>query len=539
MPKLRPVRDPSQSRTRTRQTAPVRRLLLAAIAAVGMVVAAVVALAPSASAATLLSDNFEDGNADGWSKSGGTWAVVADGSQAYRQSNVGSELARAFGGSTSWTNYTVQARVKPLAFDGSGRFVGISARTSGATKFYRLALLNSNRAELQAVNGSSVTVIGGVSRTVSTGTWYTLRIEVSGTTIRGFVDNAQVASGTNTMEDNGRIALQTFHATASFDDVLVSDTAGPGPTSTSTSTSTSQPPTTTTRPPTGNPQPPGGLVGWGTQGGGTTGGGNASPTTVTSASALTSALSASGTAVIRVSGTISCSGMLRVASNKSILGNSGATIAGCGFNISEASNVIVRNLSFRDWNDDAINVQYSTRVWIDHNSFTNGNDGAVDIKRSSDFVTVSWNRVFGHDKSMLLGHDDGNASEDRGHLRVTYHHNWFDGSNQRHPRVRFGSPVHVYNNYYNNVGGYGVASTMEGCVIVEGNYFENTEDPYHRGEGDSPPSNLVARNNTFVNSGTGDAGGSCPNVPYSFSLESSGNVKASVTAGAGAGRISV
>jgi pectate lyase len=318
-------------------------------------------------------------------------------------------------------------------------------------------------------------------------------------------------------------------------------TSRPPTTTSRPPTTTSRPPTTTSRPPTttSNPQPPGGLVGWGTQGGGTTGGGNASPTTVTSASALTSALSASGTAVIRVSGTISCSGMLRVASNKSILGNSGATIAGCGLNISEASNVIVRNITFRDWNDDAINVQYSTRVWIDHNSFTNGNDGAVDIKRSSDYITVSWNRVFGHDKSMLLGHSDDNASEDRGRLRVTYHHNWFDGSNQRHPRVRFGSPVHVYNNYYNNVGGYGVASTLEGCVIVEGNYFENTDDPYHRGEGDSPPSNLVARNNTFVNSGTGDAGGSCPSVPYSFSLEASGNVRASVMASAGAGRISV
>jgi pectate lyase len=189
-------------------------------------------------------------------------------------------------------------------------------------------------------------------------------------------------------------------------------------------------------------------VGWATQGGGTTGGGSAGATTVSSASALTSALSASGARVIRVAGTISCSGMLRVASDKTIVGNAGATIAGCGLNISGASNAIVRNLTFRGWDDDAVNVQESTRVWIDHNSFTDGYDGAVDIKRASDFVTVSWNRVFDHDKSMLLGHSDDNASQDVGHLRVTYHHNWFDGSGTRHPRVRFGNPVHVYNNFY-------------------------------------------------------------------------------------------
>ncbi|GLI00495.1 pectate lyase family protein [Phytohabitans aurantiacus] len=306
------------------------------------------------------------------------------------------------------------------------------------------------------------------------------------------------------------------------------------PTTPGTNPTTPVPPTT---PPGGNT---GGLVGWATQGGGTTGGGGAAATTVTSSSALTSAISGTNAAVVRVSGTISCSGMLRVGSNKTILGNSGATIAGCGLNVSEASNVIIRNLTFRDWNDDAINVQYSTRVWIDHNTLTNGYDGAIDIKRASDYVTVSWNRIHGHDKSMLLGHSDDNAGEDVGRLRVSYHHNWFDGTNQRHPRVRFGNPVHVYNNYYANIGSYGVASTMNACVLVEGNYFENVDDPFHRGEGSSADGSLVARSNHFVNSGSGETGGSsCAGIPYSYSLETASGVKAFVMNGAGVGRISV
>ncbi|WP_443673280.1 pectate lyase family protein [Micromonospora ureilytica] len=311
---------------------------------------------------------------------------------------------------------------------------------------------------------------------------------------------------------------------------------------TGSTTPTTPPPTTP--PPSSTPPPstqqPSTLVGWATQNGGTTGGGNAAITTVTTASALTSALNATGAAVIRVSGTITCSGMLRVRSNKTILGNYGATIAGCGFNVSGDRNVIIRNLTFRSWNDDAINVQESaTNIWIDHNSFSNGYDGAVDIKRGSDFVTVSWNRVFSHDKTMLLGHSDDNASQDVGHLRVSYHHNWFDGSNQRNPRVRFGNPVHVYNNYYRANGGYGVASTENAGVLVEGNYFENVDDPYHRGEGDSGPGSLVARNNHFVNSPTGQAGGSVASIPYSYQLDTASNVKSIVTAGAGAGRITV
>ncbi|MFJ6672786.1 polysaccharide lyase family 1 protein [Actinosynnema sp. NPDC091369] len=280
------------------------------------------------------------------------------------------------------------------------------------------------------------------------------------------------------------------------------------------------------------------LQGWATQCGGTTGGGSASPVTVSTTSAFVSAVGSSSASVIRVSGTISLSSMTKVASNKTIIGvGSGATITGHGLNVSNASNVIIRNLNFTNWADDAINVQYSTRVWIDHNSLRNGYDGAIDIKRASDCVTVSWNKVSSHDKTMLLGHSDDNGSEDRGKLRVTYHNNWFDGTNQRHPRVRFGNPVHVYNNYYGGVTSYGVASTEEAGVLVEGNYFENTRDPFHRGEGSSDPANLVARNNHFVNSGSGDQGGSVKSIPYGYTLDSASSVKSIVQNGAGVGKV--
>jgi pectate lyase len=276
-------------------------------------------------------------------------------------------------------------------------------------------------------------------------------------------------------------------------------------------------------------------------GAGTTGGGSAAPVTVTTSSALISAMQSSSAAVVRVSGMISISGMQKVASNKTIIGvGSGSGITGGGFNLSAVSNVIIQNLNFRGSSDDAINVQEgSTRIWIDHNTLSSAHDGLIDIKRASDFVTVSWNRFFNHDKTMLLGHSDSNGSQDRGHLRVSYHHNWFDGTNQRHPRVRFGNPVHVYNNYYGGVTSYGVASTMEGGTLVEGNYFENTRDAYHCGEASSPPGALVARNNTLVGSAGSTSGctGTVQAIPYAYTLDASGNVKSIVQNGAGVGKV--
>ncbi|HEX2143024.1 MAG TPA: RICIN domain-containing protein [Glycomyces sp.] len=285
----------------------------------------------------------------------------------------------------------------------------------------------------------------------------------------------------------------------------------------------------------GTQQPPtGGLVGWATQNGGTTGGGDASPVTVSSASAFASAVGGSSAKVVHVSGTINLGGMTRVGSNTTVIGNSGARITGGGLQISGARNVIVQNLTFDDWDDDAINIeQASTNIWIDHNTFGTGYDGSCDIKRESDFVTVSWNRFNGSDKNMLLGHSDDHTA-DIGHLRVTYHHNYFNGTNQRNPRVRFGEPVHVYNNYYRNVNDYGVATTMNAGVIFEGNYIENTESPAEIGQGDSDGGRIVSRNNHLVNSGTPVSSGSVRAVPYSFTMDTPSQIASIVSGGAGA-----
>jgi pectate lyase len=282
-------------------------------------------------------------------------------------------------------------------------------------------------------------------------------------------------------------------------------------------------------------------VGFASLNGGTSGGSSSTVVTVTSASALKSALSSSTSQTVRVSGLITISGMYSVASNKTVIGvGSGSGISGGGLNLSGVKNVIIRNLVFKNAGDDSINVQTNTtNVWIDHNDLSNGYDGLIDIKRGSDFITVSWNHLHDHDKSMLLGHSDDNASQDLGHLRVTYVHNWFDGTGQRHPRVRFANPVHVLNNYYNDIGSYGVASTENAGVFVERNYFENVDNPTITQTGDSDSGNLKVLNNYKVNSGTEQVrnGAAVTAIPYSYTPEANNKVKATVTAGAGTGKI--
>lgn len=59
---------------------------------------------------------------------------------------------------------------------------------------------------------------------------------------------------------------------------------------------------------------------------------------------------------------------------------------------------------------------------------------------------------------------------------VTYHHNWFDHSDSRHPRIRVGS-IHIYNNYFDGNAKYGVGVTKGASAFVESNYFNNNKSP--------------------------------------------------------------
>jgi pectate lyase len=285
---------------------------------------------------------------------------------------------------------------------------------------------------------------------------------------------------------------------------------------------------------------------------GTTGGAGGPTVTARTAQEFIDFIARPGPMTVRVEGMLRLPGPLHdVASNKTIVGvgaRSGIFGAGLmiGLRNSNASlpanairNVIVRNLAITDCPDDCINVQeFSHHIWIDHNDFSRQVDGALDIKRGSDFITVSWNHFFQSDKNALLGHSDNNAAQDVGRLKVTYHHNWFDGTVQRNPRVRFGEPVHVFNNYYFNVSSYGVASQQNAGVLVEGNFFENTKRPTRNDVGGTT-GRIVQRMNVFVNSDPPFSAGTVmePSRFYSYRLDPTNNVPSQVRAGAGVGKI--
>lgn len=97
-------------------------------------------------------------------------------------------------------------------------------------------------------------------------------------------------------------------------------------------------------------------------------------------------------------------------------------------------------------------------------------DGALDTKRSQ-YVTHSYNHFWDNGKTHLNGNKDTKVNY------ISYHHNWYDHSDSRHPLVRVSSAIHVYNNFYDGVAKYGMISRMGASIFSEGNYFLNSHKP--------------------------------------------------------------
>jgi len=290
------------------------------------------------------------------------------------------------------------------------------------------------------------------------------------------------------------------------------------------------------------------LVGYGA---GTTGGAGGSSVTVTSLSALESAVSGSTARIVNVSGTISGATDVKVGSNKTILGvGSSGALVGISLDLDKVTNVIIRNLSISfvlasDSTGDAIHIiNGTTHVWVDHNNlFSDRNhgkdfyDGLLDITHASDFITVSWNRFHDHYKVSLVGHSDSNGAQDTGHLRVTYHHNWFSNVGSRLPSLRFGTG-HVYNNYFQNVTSDAVHSRENAQMLVQNNVFVNCGTAITT-TGDSAVDGFMNQSgNSFTNSPINiTRTGTFTTAPYSYTLDATSSVVSEVTTYSGVGII--
>jgi len=210
---------------------------------------------------------------------------------------------------------------------------------------------------------------------------------------------------------------------------------------------------------------------------------------------LAEALLREGPTVVLVEGTIELplGEMLDVSADTSVLGvGRAAEIVGGGLRLLEVSNVVIRNLTFRDsfvpgdWDgdfddndNDGIRVDTSDRVWIDHCEFVRLGDGQVDVRKDATNVTISWCIFRDHNKTLGVGWTDNLVTT------LTLHHNRFSNTHQRNGSIDNVAVAHAYNIWHTGHSSYGMSSRGATQLLIENSLFEHVRNPMIASEDES------------------------------------------------------
>lgn len=216
-----------------------------------------------------------------------------------------------------------------------------------------------------------------------------------------------------------------------------------------------------------------------------------------------------------------------VKSNKTLVGlGPNSRVQGVNFSLNNVSNVIIRNLAIEQVNPDlieagdAISMSNTHHIWLDHLRTSMISDGHVDMYNSRN-VTLSWNHFAGENPQMCGGkHSYVNLVYENS--QVTFHHNYWDKSDGRNPKVGKKSKVHLFNNFWKDIKSYSVDVSGQSEAKIEGDYFENSGRPHKINDNSLIDANLSSNVYTGLSAtdSAKDYGSTLSwRVPYTYQMD--------------------
>jgi hypothetical protein len=157
-------------------------------------------------------DNYNNSVSSDWSVDKGTWQVVLDGTNTYKQTGAGNGVVSRIGGS-GWTDYAASADVKRLG-DGAA----LLGRYQDDSNYYQLMLSSTDWTLNKLVGGTWTTLDSGAFAT-STSTYYNVKLVFAGTNIQAYIDGTKVSEVTDSSLASGTVGLRSTNGQAYFDNV--------------------------------------------------------------------------------------------------------------------------------------------------------------------------------------------------------------------------------------------------------------------------------------------------------------------------------
>ncbi len=175
----------------------------------------------------LISDDFEDGNADGWTTNGQPWSVVQPSGSSREYTATGSADSIATGGAADWSDYSVEAYVRVANTTG---IAGVLGRVQSAGSFYQLELRTEAGVESWLItkleNGVWTRIASGPFD-FSAGSYYLLKLTMAGSSLSAAVSSdygqnlTVLGSGVDGSFRSGKVGMRAQGSGATFDVVRV------------------------------------------------------------------------------------------------------------------------------------------------------------------------------------------------------------------------------------------------------------------------------------------------------------------------------
>jgi hypothetical protein len=168
-------------------------------------------------------DNFECGASRWTPQPANAFALAKDGTTTYQESILSPSLSYATAGSATWTNMLVEVQVRVTSFGTatSQSYAAIYGRFVDPQNYTAVMWLGNGAIALSHREGGAGSDIYDMQNILTPDRWYTLRLEMSGTTTRIYLDLKLIATAVGSTVPSGRIAIGTYNATARFDEVRV------------------------------------------------------------------------------------------------------------------------------------------------------------------------------------------------------------------------------------------------------------------------------------------------------------------------------
>ena len=172
-------------------------------------------------------ETFPGSTPTGWTLSAGSQFSIAQSgvSRALRQAETASPATHsAVLTASNWANQSIQADIRPTAFNGNDRWVGLAAHYRDAGNFYYVTLRSSGSVALKKIVNGVFSTIASAPIEVSINRTYRVRLESVGTRQRVYVNGVPMLDADDAAIPSGRAGLLTYRAAANFDNVVVSPT---------------------------------------------------------------------------------------------------------------------------------------------------------------------------------------------------------------------------------------------------------------------------------------------------------------------------